>query len=288
MEKNYNMNDFAVFILTHGRPYKQYTLNALRESGYTGKIYLVVDDLDKTQDKYLEFYKDSVIIFDKMHYVSVTETGVSKPHINFASFARNAIEDIAEDMKLSYFAMVDDDLTKFRYRYNENGKLRSVDVKNMDDVLKSYVEFMETSGLTTTSLASQFRFIGGASNVPPANSSKWRLALTFYIRSTKVKVKWTSNICEDRITCMLYNRMGYPWLQLPFVQLDTKEMHGVNDGGNSDTYREITDFYRIFFTEIFVPDCNYAMYWKRNDGWVNRIPDWETLCPKIISDKYRL
>lgn len=281
------INDFAVFILTHGRPNNQHTLQALKKAGYTGKIYLVVDDLDKTIDEYKKMYGESVIVFDKMKYVAIHETGVLKPHINFASFARNAIEDMAKDMELSYFAMVDDDLTKFRFRYEEDNKLKSLNVKDMDRVLMHYIDFMEQGNIPTLSLASQFRFIGGINNIAPINSSKWRLALTFYIRSTKTKVVWKSNICEDRITCMLSNREGFVWLQLPFVQLDTKEMHGINDGGNSDTYREITDFYRIFFTEVFVPDCNIAMYWSRNNGWVNKVPDWNTLCPMIISDKYK-
>lgn len=278
--------DFAIFILTHGRPNNQDTLYALRKAGYTGEIYLVLDDLDTTQEEYRKLY-DNILVFDKMKYVNSTELGVSKPHINFAVFARNAIEDFAQCMGLSYFAMVDDDLVKFRYRYEENDKLKSLDVKNMDDVLESYIDFMEIGHIPIITLASQFRFIGGVKNIAPINSPKWRLGFTFYIRSTKEYIKWTSNICEDRITCILYNREGFVWLQLPFVQLDTKEMHGVNDGGNSDTYREITDFYRIFFTEVFVPDCNYAMYWKRNNWWVNKIPDYNTVCPMIISDKYR-
>ena len=277
--------DFAIFILTHGRPYNQDTLKALKKAGYTGQIYLVVDDLDCTQYEYKKLY-DCVLVFDKMKYVELSETGISNPHINFAVFARNAIEDMAKDAGLKYFAMVDDDLVKFRFRYEEDGKLRSVDVHNMDDVIESYIEFMETGNIPIVTLASQFRFIGGASNIPPINSPKWRLGFTFYIRSVDKEIKWLSNICEDRITCILYNRKGYVWLQLPFVQLDTLEMHGVNDGGNSDTYREITDFYRIFFTEVFVPDCNYAMYWKRKDWWVNKISDYNTVCPMIISDRY--
>ena len=50
-------DDFCAFILTHGRPDKVYTIKSLRDSGYTGKVFLVVDDKDKT----LPEYKKSII-----------------------------------------------------------------------------------------------------------------------------------------------------------------------------------------------------------------------------------
>ena len=37
-------NNFAVFILTNGRANNVITYKVLRKQGYTGKIYLMVDD----------------------------------------------------------------------------------------------------------------------------------------------------------------------------------------------------------------------------------------------------
>ena len=45
-------NDFAVFILTHGRPNNIVTLKTLRYQGYTGPIYFIIDDEDKTAEEY--------------------------------------------------------------------------------------------------------------------------------------------------------------------------------------------------------------------------------------------
>lgn len=279
-------NDFAIFILTHGRPNKQDTISALDKAGYTGKVYLVVDDLDTSIEEYKKLY-NNVIVFDKMKYVALAETGISEPHIKFALFARNAIEDIAVNLKLSYFAMLDDDLTKFRYRYIYENKLRSKDVTNMDDVLNSYINFMEIGNISTTSLASQSRFLGGISSIPKPNSSKLRACFNFFIRSVKHRVVWKSNICHDRVTSVLNGRDGQVWLQLPFVQFDMRELYGINEGGNSDVYRKVTDFYRLFFNVLFLPDCDRVMYWKKSESWINNIPNYNALCPMIISDKYR-
>ena len=41
--------DFCAVIITHGRPDKIPTYNSLRRHGYTGRIFIVVDDEDKRQ-----------------------------------------------------------------------------------------------------------------------------------------------------------------------------------------------------------------------------------------------
>ena len=59
-------DSFAVFILTHGRPENVLTLATLNRCGYTGKWYMIIDNEDKTADRYYELYgKEHVIMFDK-------------------------------------------------------------------------------------------------------------------------------------------------------------------------------------------------------------------------------
>ena len=48
------MNNFAVFIMVHGRPDKSWTYGSLKKQGYTGKIFLVADDLDMNIKRYME------------------------------------------------------------------------------------------------------------------------------------------------------------------------------------------------------------------------------------------
>lgn len=57
--------DFACIVISHGRP-ECSTVKVLRECGYTGKIYIVVDDEDKTLPDYIERYEDDVHVFHKM------------------------------------------------------------------------------------------------------------------------------------------------------------------------------------------------------------------------------
>jgi hypothetical protein len=58
-------NNFAVFILTHGRPDNVKTYTTLRKCGYTGKVYFIVDNEDKHIEAYQKNYGiEYVKIFD--------------------------------------------------------------------------------------------------------------------------------------------------------------------------------------------------------------------------------
>ena len=57
-------NGFVAFILTHGRPDRVLTYEKLRKHGYTGKIYIVCDDEDKTLPEYRKRFGD-VLVFSK-------------------------------------------------------------------------------------------------------------------------------------------------------------------------------------------------------------------------------
>ena len=64
------MDDFAVFILTHGRPNSVKTIKTLKKCGYTGKVFIVIDDEDET------------VTFE------TTYGAVSQRHINVLNFTK--------------------------------------------------------------------------------------------------------------------------------------------------------------------------------------------------------
>ena len=67
--------DFAVFILTHGRSDNQLTLKTLKRQGYSGRWYLIIDNEDNQQEEYISRYgADHVIVFDKETEVKKTDT----------------------------------------------------------------------------------------------------------------------------------------------------------------------------------------------------------------------
>lgn len=279
------MINYAVFIITHGRPDNQKTLETLMRLKFTGSWYLVLDNLDETIDAYINNYgKEHIIIFDKPKYLYSTDCGLHKPFPKFAVFARNAVEDIAVELGLDYFMVFDDDITNFRARFIEDGSLKSIPLYNcIDDAFMACINFMQSTNIHCTGFGfcNVYRSgIRGLFNETP----RIRLCAGAFIRDTKVKVNWRLNMVEDLITSLDHNRVGDVWLQLLPVQIDVLISEGVVEGGNSDAYNKFDNFTMNFLPTIVYPDCNFVKY--RKNKWITALDACKSM-PKIISHKYR-
>ena len=101
-------NDFAIFILTHGRANDQKTLNMLKENGYTGKWFLVVDNLDEQLEEYQQKYREHVIVFDKLAAWGITDTFHNGKMLKAVVFPRNVVFQYAREKEIKSFAMCED------------------------------------------------------------------------------------------------------------------------------------------------------------------------------------
>ena len=109
------MNDFVIFILSHGRVNNIYTLKSLRNHGYTGKIIFICDNEDESVNEYLEKFKD-VQVFDKKEIAKTFDEGDNFQDRRSIVYARNACFNIAKLLGFKYFIQMDDDYTRFEYR----------------------------------------------------------------------------------------------------------------------------------------------------------------------------
>ena len=152
------MNDFAIFIMVHGRPEKMWTYQTLRKCGYTGKIYLVADDLDETVDLYKEKYKDELIVFDKKKSALNMDTGDNSGDFRSTLFSANTIFDLAEERGIEYFFIMCDDYSRFEYKVNLGYQLKSIPVKNLDRVIDTMLKYYKNTTITSLAAASAERF----------------------------------------------------------------------------------------------------------------------------------
>ena len=96
-------NNFCVFILTHGRPDNVVTVKTLEKHGYTGPVYLVIDDEDKTASKYYENYGEQVVMFSKEEVSKTFDEGDNFDDRRTITYARNACFQIARGFRVYVF-----------------------------------------------------------------------------------------------------------------------------------------------------------------------------------------
>lgn len=276
--------NFAAFILTHGRPNNQKTYETLKKLGFKHKIYLVLDDQDPTIQQYIDNYgAENVIVFNKTFYIDRTDVGLERPVTKFAVYARNAIEDIANELGYQYFLMLDDDIYQFRLRKDVDGSLKTIHLDGMlDDIIDKCFEYVENAYLAC--------LMPGVCNVYRCGvqalewSNKYRISVNCFLRNGAYKVDWRLNMFEDLITDLDYNRYGQVWLTYVPLQIDVGAGNGKVEGGNTDTYKTFDGFKMAFLSVVSHPDCNDMGFYK--DHW-KPITHTETAINRIVSGRYR-
>lgn len=147
-------DDFAVFILSHGRPNQIYTLKTLKKANYTGKIYIVIDDEDDMADQYYKNFGDKVVMFNKNEIAKKFDTADNFDDKRTVVYARNACFEIAEKLGLNYFLELDDDYDKLSYRKEIDGLLtQRVNVLQADRLFNLMIDFLEKTNALTVALA---------------------------------------------------------------------------------------------------------------------------------------
>ena len=150
------MNDFAAFILTHGRAKNLVTIEALKRGGFTGKWYLILDNEDRTKEQYQQLFgAEKILIFNKKEYADKIDEGNNFDDRRATVHARNAAFDFAEKLGINFFVLLEDDYENFEYRFpnKNNEKLIGIDIKNLDKIFQLHIDFLKKTPFTSIALA---------------------------------------------------------------------------------------------------------------------------------------
>ena len=202
-------DDFAVFILTHGRADNVVTLKALQKGGYTGKIYFIIDDEDDQKDLYIKnFGADHVIVFDKQAAYNRADTMDNFNDHRAIIYARNETWRIAKNLGLKYFLQLDDDYKSIDYRYADGKALRYKAVKDFDRIFEDMIDFLEVSNADTVAFAQGGDFIGGLRG---GNFYKGllRKAMNSFFCRTDRPIQFRGTMNEDVVTYTTLSSRGH-------------------------------------------------------------------------------
>jgi hypothetical protein len=277
-------DDFCVFILSHARADRVFTYKTLEKCGYTGKVYIVIDDEDDSADEYRKRYGDRVLQFCKRDVAKTTDDGDNFGHRRSVIYARNVCWDLAKQVGCKYFIQLDDDYTYVGVRFGKNRIVTQREVHSADQLFDSVIQFVERTGFATVALAQGGDYIGG-----PSQIRLKRKAMNSFVCSTDRPISFIGRINEDVTTYVTEGRRGKLFGTTTSAYVIQQQTQA-NAGGWTEYYLEVGTYVKSFYSVMYAPSCvqigtlgdprspHYRIHHKIN---------WHKAVPKIIRQDFK-
>ena len=280
------MNEFAVFILSHGRPDNVITFDTLKKQGYTGKVFIIIDNEDKTSEQYYSrFGKENVIMFDKIEVSKTFDSADNFDDRKCIIYARNACFEIAERLGYEYFLQVDGDYTAFDYRlYIDKAVVKPV--INLDSLFNYILKYYKTLDVMSICMAQGGDFIGGLDNGKDLYRFSLRKAMNTFFCSTRRKFNFVGRINEDVNTYTYFQSQGNIFLTIPFCSITQKQTQGTK-GGMTETYLSGGTYLKSFYSVLFQPSAVKLKMMNASNKRIHHSINWDNAVPCIIDEKHK-
>lgn len=273
------MVEFVAFILTHGRPDNLKTPATLRKHGYTGPIHLIIDDQDQRAAEYFEL-DFPVHQFNKEQVASQTDRGDNFGQMATITHARNASYQIAQKIGAKYWIQLDDDYTRFEWRFYEFGNPAMI--FDLDRVWASMLTFYQTCPAVTVAMSQGGDFIGGKQNAGAKRQTLKRKAMNSFICTNARPLKFVGTFNEDVATYVTKGMRGELFFTVPFVNLVQTTTQS-QAGGITELYLSFGTYVKAFSTVTMAPSCvRVGMIGDKRPRIHHHIL-WNYAVPKILS-----
>lgn len=266
--------DFAIFVLSHGRAKTIATVNAFLKAGYTGKYFIILDDMDDQISEYKKRFGDHCVVFPKKEVAKSTDTMDNFGKLSIPLYARNWSFDFAKEQGLKYFLQCDDDIKDFTGKYVDgSGRFKTVKITNFDRVTEALIEFIETDDrIAVTAFSNAGGFFGGKNGRYKDGLGRTINQAMLFRTDCGCRFVGTQN--EDlNISLRHFDKLTFECYSV----VVTSPQRGTNAGGIAYDSMYESNFYSV----IMSPSCI-----KITDGGkMKRLS--ANMFPKIISDRWR-
>lgn len=284
-------NDFAVFILSHGRPDNVKSWKSLDKAGYTGKRYVIVDNEDKSLNQYKSNFGNSLVVFDKKKIAETVDACDNINRRDSVVYARNYCFQLASELGLAYHLQLDDDYRHFAWVTDNKGNYLTSNsyVELIDPVFEATIEFLENSNAASVAYAQGGDLIGGANGrfvKMAANGTYARKAMNTFFFKTDANLVFRGRVNDDVNLYVEKGRAGDLFITIPRLRVEQPDTQ-TKSGGCTDVYKDMGTYVKSFYSLMVAPSCvSLAMMGETHRRIHHRI-SWKHACPVIISEKYR-
>jgi len=255
-------------------------------AGYTGKVFIVIDDEDATADEYRKRYGDKVLQFCKREYAEKLDEGDNSGKRISTIYARAAMFDLAPTVGCRYFIQLDDDYTNFELRYTSDGRGVYLAVSQLDKVLCAVLDYFVSVPIMSIALAQGGDFLGGTIG---QRRSMRRKAMNSFIYDTSRPWVMIGRMNEDVNTYVTEGRRGslfFTVLQAKIVQITTQ----ANSGGMASLYLDSGTYVKSFYSVMYAPSCvkigtigdHRSPHYR-----IHHLINWNVTAPKILREEWK-
>lgn len=284
-------DDFAAFILTHGRPDRVMTYDTLRRAGYTGRIYLIIDDEDPTGPTYHQNYPDEVLTFSKSDIAARYDQADNFTDRRTIFYARNASWDLAREVGARYYIQLDDDYSAIQYRTwgTKPGALQrgfhGWNIHSLDRVMTAMLDFLIQTGAATVAYSQGGDHLGGIEGSAGQHALK-RKAMNSFILDTEHPFPFHGRVNEDVSTYVTLGHRGLLFLTYLAVQITQKNTQQ-QAGGMTELYQDTGTYIKSFYTVMHAPSCTRIGRMGTVNRRLHHQVAWKHAVPRIISEEHR-
>ena len=278
-------NNFAVFILTHGRADNVLTYSTLRKCGYNGKIYLVVDNEDEQIKKYQDnFGEEFVKIFDKKAMADNIDEANNFDNRKVIVHSRNYCFTLAKELGYKYFIQLDDDYYEFIYKFSDTkGQVLSKDINKIFNLM---FDFYNKTDALSICFAQTGDFIGGVDNGKGVYRFAKRKCMNSFFCSTDREFQFIGSINEDVNTYTTLASRGGLFLTIPVFAINQKDSQTQKDG-MSDIYKLQGTYIKSFTTVLMQPSNVKVSIMNATHKRIHHSIAWKNTTPMIVSQAYK-
>lgn len=278
--------DFAVLIVSHGRANNVITIDTLRSIGYTGDIYIIIDNEDDQATDYAKLKGiKSVVVFDKEEEMKYTDTADNFKDHRLVVYSRNKCHELAKKIGLKYFLELDDDYTGFGIRYADGDTLKRAKITNADRLFDDMIKFLEVSGALTVAFAQGGDYIGGVGS-KVWNERLSRKAMNCFFCKVDRPFKFSGSTNEDVNAYITYGNKGKLMFTIADICMDQLQTQS-NAGGLTDIYLANGTYVKSFYSVIHQPQCAKISTMGNKFRRIHHKILWDKCTPKILNEKWK-
>lgn len=273
----------GVLILSHERAERIATIKALRVAGYTGPYWIVVDDRDPQLDLYLRSHGRHVVTFSKAEYAARVDELFNPTHpLDTPLYARQAAWDIAADLGLDVFLLLDDDYIYFAYIVNDH----RTKIPRYGPCIGQFDRIMHAFCSALASLPPQvvcLAFSQTGDNVGQRfvdHPVFLRKAMNAFFLMPSRCFDWLGIWNDDVCTVLHHTMHGKLFFTVPFVVLKQRKTQH-SPGGLTRLYRDYGTYTKSFFPVMLAPSAAHVRH-VPSVGRVHHKINWNAVAPRVV------